>query len=196
MLAEFASEKDIVAAARALHERGYLQLDALTPRPVERLQEIIAPVRSTLPRTVFIAGVLGIITALVTQWFCNAYDYPINVGGRPPFSLPAFIPITFEIMVLFAGLAAFFGVLHRMRLPRLSHPVFDAPGIEGASIDRFWLVVSALDPQFEPDETERLLAELGGERMALVAEDQRLARSWRAAAPRSAGTKQPEEASP
>lgn len=193
MLAEFASEEDIVTAARALHERGYVELDALTPRPVEPLQELIAPVRSTLPRTVFIAGVLGIVTALVTQWFCNAYDYPINVGGRPPFSLPAFIPITFEIMVLFAGVTAFFGVLHRMRLPRLSHPVFDAPGIEGASIDRFWLVVSALDPKFKPDETERLLADLGGERIALVAEDQRLVRSWRAALPPS---EQPEEANP
>jgi hypothetical protein len=174
MLAEFASEDEIVAAVRALRERGYLDIDTLTPRPIDALQELIAPARSSLPRSVFIGGLIGAITGLGVQWFCNTWDYPINVGGRPPFSLPAFIPITFEIMVLFAGLTAFFGVLHRMRLPRLSHPVFDAPGIECASIDRFWLVVGADDPGFDRHETERLLAELGGERVAMVAEDARL----------------------
>ena len=193
MLAEFASEDRIVAAARALRERGYRELDALTPRPIDALQELIAPARSSLPRTVLIGGVLGIATALLTQWYCNTWDYPLNVGGRPPFSLPAFIPITFEIMVLFAGLTAFFGVLHRMRLPRLSHPVFDAPGIEGASIDRFWLVVLGEDPSFDGDETERLLIELGGEHVAVVAEDPRLVRRTRAVA---ASTDPPEGASP
>ncbi|HKP60533.1 MAG TPA: DUF3341 domain-containing protein [Polyangiales bacterium] len=168
MLAEFSTEQAIVAATRALRERGYSALDTVTPRPIEELQQLIAPERSTLPRTVFIAGLLGAITGLGVQWFCNTWDYPLNVGGRPAFSLPAFIPITFEIMVLFAGLAAFFGVLHRMHLPRLAHPQFDAPGIESASIDRFWLVVE--DTGFDRQETERLLVELGGERVATVAE--------------------------
>src|SRR5262245_45533815 len=118
LLAEFASESAIVEAARALRERGYHALDAITPRPIEALQDLLAPVRSSLPRTVWVSGLAGAITGLGVQWFCNAWDYPINVGGRPPFSAPAFIPITFEIAVLFAALAAFFGVLHRMRLPR------------------------------------------------------------------------------
>lgn len=178
MLAEFAEETSIIAAARVLREAGYRQLDALMPRPVEALQDIIAPERSTLPRTVFIAGLLGAGTGIGVQWFCNAWDYPLNVGGRPPFSLPAFIPIMFEIMVLFAGVTAFFGVLHRMRLPRLSHPVFDAPGIESASIDRFWLVVNAESPDFDPGATEEKLLGLGAEQVVMVAEDPRAVASW------------------
>lgn len=168
LLAEFAGEAEIVQAARALREQGYRELDAITPRPIQALQELLAPVRSTLPRSVLVAGILGGITALGVQWFCNAWDYPLNVGGRPPFSLPAFIPITFEITVLFAGLTAFFGVLHRMRLPQLAHPVFDAPGIESASIDHFWLVVDASDAHFDAAETERALLELGADHVARV----------------------------
>jgi hypothetical protein len=173
MLAEFAEQSLIITAARALREAGYQQLDALTPRPVEELQAIIAPERSTLPRTVFVAGVLGACTALGVEWFCNAWDYPINVGGRPPFSLPAFIPITFELMVLFAGVTAFFAVLHRMHLPWLSNPVFDAPGIESASSDRFWLVVNAESPDFDPSATQEKLLGLGAAQVVMVAEDPR-----------------------
>ena len=163
--AEFDSEASIVSAARALQEQGYRALDALTPRPIDDLQDIVAPRRSTLPRTVLAAGLTGTLVGLGVQWWCNAWDYPINVGGRPPFSLPAFVPITFEIMVLFAALATFFGVLRRMYLPRLAHPVFDVPGIESASIDRFWLLVLADDRHPDDATTERLLAELGGEQI-------------------------------
>jgi hypothetical protein len=161
VLAEFASGDAIVAAAEALRERGFRELDAFTPRPIEALEDAIAPGRSTLPRTVFIAGALGAAVGLGTQWFCNTWDMPLNVGGRPPFSLPAFIPITFELMVLFAAVAAFFGVLSRAGLPHLTHPVFDVAAFARASDDRFWLFVSRDDACYRVDETERLLHELG-----------------------------------
>jgi Protein of unknown function (DUF3341) len=170
LAAEFESESAILAAAEALRQRSRATLDALTPRPIEALQDLIAPERSTLPRTVFVAGVCGALTGLGVQWWCNAVDYPLNVGGRPPFSLPAFIPITFEIMVLFAALATFFGVLYRMRLPRLAHPVFDAPGIASASIDRFWLVVADDDPGLDEERARALLSELGAARIARIPE--------------------------
>ena len=165
LIAEFSSAGALVRAAGALRELGYVELDAITPRPIEALDEVLSLPRSSLPRSVFVAGVLGIATALAVQWYCNSFDYPLNVGGRPPFSLPAFIPITFEIMVLFAALTAFFAVLHRMHLPRLAHPVFDTPGIEGASIDRFFLVVSERDPKFDPQQTGRALAPLEPEQI-------------------------------
>jgi hypothetical protein len=161
VLAEFDSDHAIVAAAEALRERGYRDLDAFTPRPIEALQDAIAPGRSTLPRTVFIAGACGAAVGLGTQWFCNAWDLPLNVGGRLPFSLPAFIPITFELMVLFAALAAFFGALYRAGLPHLTHPVFDVAAFARASDDRFWLFVSANDPSYRDHETEQLLHQLG-----------------------------------
>lgn len=167
-LAEFASESAVVAAARAMQHRGYACLDAITPRPIEALQELLTPVRSTLPRSVLVAGALGAITALAVQWYCNTWDYPINIGGRPAFSLPAFIPITFEIMVLFASLTAFFGVLWRMRLPRLAAALFDAPGFESASVDRFWILVSADEPGFDPNRACEVLLELGAEHVAVV----------------------------
>jgi hypothetical protein len=161
LMVEFASDEAIVEATRALTERGFRELDGFTPRPIEALQTLLAPQRSTLPRTVFVAGALGAATALATQWFCNAWDYPLNVGGRPAFSLPACIPITFELMVLFAAVAAFFGVLHRAGLPHLTHPVFDVPLFASASVDRFWLFVSTREASYQPDETERILHQHG-----------------------------------
>jgi Protein of unknown function (DUF3341) len=157
VMAEFGSEQAIVGATRALLEAGYRRLDAFVPRPIEELSDLITPQRSTLPRTVFIGAVFGAIVGLGTQWFCNTWDSPLNVGGRPPFSLPAFIPIMFEITVLFGSLTAFFGVLYRMRLPRLADPVFEVPGFASASIDRFWLYVSADDPRWRAQELEELL---------------------------------------
>jgi hypothetical protein len=161
LVAEFEDALAITSATRALHAQGFRELDAFVPRPVEALVQLIAPKRSTLPRTVLIASVIGALSGLGVQWFCNTWDYPLNVAGRPAFSLPAFIPITFEATVLFGAVTAFFGVLQRMGLPQLYHPLFEVPGFERASSDRFWLFVGAQDPQFEPVVLEGLLREHG-----------------------------------
>jgi hypothetical protein len=158
VVAEFGSDHAIVAAARTLIEAGYRQIDAFVPRPIEELSDLITPQRSTLPRTIFFGGLFGAIAGLGTEWFCNTWDSPLNVGGRPAFSLPAFIPIMFEVTVLFGSLTAFFGVLWRMRLPRLADPIFEVPNFESASIDRFWLYVSADDPRWRAQELEQTLA--------------------------------------
>jgi Protein of unknown function (DUF3341) len=158
VMGEFGSERAIIDAARALIEAGYRHIDAFVPRPIEELSDLITPQRSTLPRTVFFGGLFGALAGLGTEWFCNTWDSPLNVGGRPAFSLPAFIPIAFEVTVLFGSLTAFFGVLWRMRLPRLADPVFEVPNFESASIDRFWLYVSADDPRWRTQELEEKLA--------------------------------------
>ncbi len=157
--AEFASDTAAVDAARRLVERGHGVLDAFTPRPVAALEELVAPERSTLNRSVFVGGLIGACTGLGIEWACNAWDYPLNVGGRPPFALPAYIPITFEAMVLFASLTAFFGFLHRAGLPWLAHPAFEVPGFERASNDRFFLLVERAGANDE--ELQALLVELG-----------------------------------
>jgi hypothetical protein len=157
--AEFASDDAAVHAARRLVEAGHGVLDAFTPRPVVALEELVAPGRSNLNRTVFVAGVAGACTGLGLEWACNAWDYPLNVGGRPPFALPAYISIAFEAMVLFAALAAFFGFMHRAGLPWLAHPAFDVPGFERASNDRFFLLVERTSSNGE--ELRALLGELG-----------------------------------
>jgi hypothetical protein len=158
--AEFASGAGAIAAARTLVARGHGVLDAFTPRPIAALEVIVAPGRSTLNRTVFMAGLIGALTGLGIEWGCNAWDYPLNVGGRPPFALPAYIPITFEATVLFAAFAAFFGFMHRAGLPWLSHPAFEVPGFERASIDRFFLLIER-PLGGEGDALQTLLFELG-----------------------------------
>src|SRR3954468_14003966 len=157
--AEFASDTAAVAAARRLIERGHAVLDAFTPRPVAALEEVVAPGRSSLNRTVFVWGAIGACTGLGIEWACNAWDYPLNVGGRPPFALRASMPIAFEAMVLFAALTAFFGFMHRAGLPWLAHPAFGVPGFERASNDRFFLLVERTGANDE--ELHALLVELG-----------------------------------
>lgn len=157
--AEFASERAIIGATRALIELGYRRIDAFVPRPSEELSDLITPQRSSLPFTVFIGSVVGVFAGIGTEWFCNTWDWPLNVGGRPAFSLPAFIPIAFEITVLFGSLTAFFAVLWRMGLPRLADPIFEVPNFESASIDHFWLYVGADDPRWRAQEVEQTLAE-------------------------------------
>jgi len=162
--AEFESDELALRAAERLRESGCELIDAYTPRPFEPLEELVAPGRSNLNRTVFVAGCLGAVTGLGVQWFCNAWDYPLNVGGRPPFALPAYVPITFEATVLFAAFAAFFGFMHRAGLPWLSHPAFDVPGFERASVDHFFLLVGRAPDQTD-DGLEALLVELGALRV-------------------------------
>jgi hypothetical protein len=163
LVAEFTADDAIVRAARDLRGRGYRELDAFVPRPVEGLEQALQLGRSNLNRGVLLAGVLGAATGLLVQWYCNGWDYPLNVGGRPPFSLPAFIPITFEIMVLFASLTAFVMSLRRGKLPWLTHPLFYVDGFERVSSDRFWLWVGGDDPVFAVERTRETLQELGAE---------------------------------
>jgi hypothetical protein len=161
IMAAFDGDTAIVAAARALHERGYRRLDAFVPRPIPALEELLVLDRSKLSRPVFLAAVSGGLGALALQWFCNGWDYPLNVGGRPPLSLPAFIPIAFELTVLSGAVTAFVGVLYQMGLPRLYQPVFEVPGIERASDDQFWLYIAKADPAFDVDRVTSLLTDHG-----------------------------------
>src|SRR5690348_13022395 len=110
MVAEFEDPGDLVEAARAAREQGYRRMEAYTPYPIRELDEIL-PMWNYLPTVVFIAGVVGAFTAWYMQYFIAAIVYPVNVGGRPLNSWPSFIVITFELTVLFASVAAFFGML-------------------------------------------------------------------------------------
>lgn len=148
LLAEYDSAADLLAALRRLRELGYRKLDAFTPYPVKGVSELIGLRRSIVPKIVLGMALCGGAGAYGLQWWMNAYDYPIDVGGRPPHSALAFVPITFEMTVLAAGLTAFITVFVLARLTTLDHPIFDVPGFERASIDRFWLGIDAGDEKF------------------------------------------------
>ncbi|HUB08108.1 MAG TPA: DUF3341 domain-containing protein [Myxococcales bacterium] len=169
VLAEFATPHESIAAARSLRELGHRDLDLHSPYPLEGSEEALGLRPSRIPVAVLVGAVAGGLFAHWGQWFCAASDFPINVGGRPDYAPPAFIPITFELAVLFAALAAFFGVFAVARLPRLHHPVFEAEGFRRALIDRYWLSVAG-GAGLDTDTLRLRLRELGATRIETVEE--------------------------
>ena len=146
LLAELESGPALLAAVRALREAGVAHIDAFTPYEVAGLDELLGVRRSRLGWIVLAAGLLFGGGAYLLQWWINVVDYPLDIGGRPYHSAPAFIPITFEMTVLFASAAALISAIVLGGLPRLWHPVFEIEGFERASIDRFWLQAGAGSP--------------------------------------------------
>lgn len=164
ILAEFVDSNAMLAAARKLREEGIERvgkIEAYTPYPVHGLEEALGLPKSKVPLLVFGGGMTGAFSAIALQWFCNAYDYPINVGGKPLFSWPMAVPVTFELGVLLGAFGAFFGLFALLKLPRLHHPVFDAPEFRSASIDRFWISVETKAPDDERDRIRSRLSDLG-----------------------------------
>ena len=170
MLAEFERPDELVEAARRAREAGYRRMDGYTPFPIHGLSEALGLPPSKLPLVVLVGGIIGCATALGMQWFSSTVHYPMNVGGRPFASWPSFIPITFELTVLFAAGAAVFGMLGMNRLPMPYHPVFNAPRFAFASRDRFFLGVEAKDPKFEREKTRAFLLDLGAREVVEVEE--------------------------
>jgi hypothetical protein len=160
-LAQLLTPEDLLRAVHELRRRGYRRLDAFTPYPIKGLEEALHLRRSPLNWRVLPLALLGAGFGYLIQWWCNGVDYPLNVGGRPLNSVPAFIPITFEAGVLSAALTGCFLLLLLCRLPALYSPLFDVPGFERASVDRFWVGVDDRDPWFNEVQTERDLRELG-----------------------------------
>lgn len=156
---EFDSPAALVEAAKTVHQRGFRNMEAYSPYPVKELDDVI-PGMNPVPLMVLAGGVLGVITALVMQYYVAVYEYPINVGGRPLNSWPAFIPITFELAVLFASIAAFGGTLWLAGLPLPHHPVFNLAEFARASNDRFFLMIEASDPLLQHKEFRDSLNEL------------------------------------
>jgi len=159
LMAEFSTHQELVHAAEKAYERGFRKMDGYAPFPVEGLAEALGK-KTRLPLLVLIGGIVGGLGAYFMEWDANIISYPINIGGRPLNSWPAFIPITFELTVLGAALAAFFFSLGLNGLPRPYHPVFNVPEFERASQDRFFLCIEATDPMFEAHHTRAFLQSL------------------------------------
>jgi hypothetical protein len=160
-MAEFENPSDAVAAARHVYEAGYRKIDAFSPYPVEELSEAIGVHSTRMPLIVLIGGLLGGSLGYLMQYYLLVISYPLNVGGKPPHSWPAFIPITFEMTVLGAALFAVFGMMALNGLPEPYHPVFNAPNFALASRDRFFVLVESTDPKFDRERTAEFLRSLG-----------------------------------
>jgi len=160
LLAEFEKPEQLVAAAHRAREAGYRRMDGYTPFPVEGLAQALGRRYTMVPFITLMGGLIGGSSGFALQWWVSKIAYPINVGGRPFNSWPAFIPVTFEMTILGASLAAVFGMLALNGLPMPYHPLFNEPRFALASRDRFFLAIEARDRRFDRAETRRFLESL------------------------------------
>lgn len=160
VMAEFHSSEELIEAVHKAREAGFRHLDAYTPYPIEELAEALGHHRSKLPAIVLGGGILGAIGGYALQYWTQVIVYPMNVGGRPYHSWPAFIVPAFETTILAAALSAVLGMFFLNGLPQPYHPVFNVPGFAMASRDRYFLVIESRDPLFDRDAVHRLLAGL------------------------------------
>ena len=157
LAAEFDSPESLREAANKVYQAGYRRADAYSPMPVEGLADALGMGRTRVPHIVLVGAFCGACTGFFMLWYANVISYPWNIGGRPANSWEAFIPITFELGVLFASLAAVFGVMALNGLPMPYHPVFNLPNFSLASRNRFFLVIETTDPQFDLLATRQFL---------------------------------------
>jgi ActD protein len=170
IIGEFRTSDAVRHAAAHLREAGFRAFEAYTPYPVKGLDQIVDPgPKRLLPALMFTAAVLGAGWGYWIQFWDEAVNYPINVGGRPYNSWPAFMVSTFEIMLLVTVFAGLVGMLAASRLPKLYHPLFDANAFQRASRDRFVICIEASDPSFDPDSVRAVFSQLGAVRIEEVA---------------------------
>ncbi len=160
LLAEFDDAESLVEAARHVRDAGYKSMDAYTPFPVEGLADALGFRRTRLPLLVLCGGILGGLAGFSLSYYCAAIAYPMNIGGRPLNSWPAFIPVTFEMTILIAALTVVLGMLGLNGLPRPHHPLFAVPQFTRASRDGFFLCIEARDPKFDRAATRQFLESL------------------------------------
>jgi hypothetical protein len=170
IMAEFDDPNALVAATHRAYLEGYRRMDAYSPFPIEELHEALGSRPTRLPLIVLIGGLVGCIGGYALQYWVSATAYPVNIGGKPLHSWPAFIPVTFECTILVAALSAVFGMLALNGLPMPYHPVFNVSRFALASRNRFFLCIEATDTKFGLEETRKFLETLGPREVTTVAE--------------------------
>jgi hypothetical protein len=168
LMAEFEEPMELLHAAERAYSSGYRKLDAYSPMPIHGLAEAIGFTRTGVSPIVLVAGILGCISGFSLCWWMAAVAYPHVVAGRPFNSWPMWIPITFELTVLFASIACLLSMLGLNRLPQPYHPVFNVPAFARASTDRFFLCIEAADPVFDAEGTWKFLESLHPTSVAVV----------------------------
>ncbi|QDT09901.1 quinol:electron acceptor oxidoreductase subunit ActD [Planctomycetes bacterium K23_9] len=169
--AEFTSVDTLLAACRRVRDAGYTKTDAFAPFAVHGIDKALGIKPTVLPWIALIGGVTGVTVALCMQIWMNAIDYPYIISGKPFISLPAFIPVAFELTILLASFGAFFGMWALNGLPRFSNPMFTNPRFDRVTDDTFFLFVDSKDERFDQAGVERLFADCGGEHIDTVVED-------------------------
>ncbi len=171
ILAEYESHTELLAAARKVRDEGFARWDCYSPFPVHGIDPAMGIKRTKLPYIVMVAGITGCLTAIGFQYWANSVDYAFKISGKPFFSIPANIPITFELTVLFSALTTFFSMLVLNGLPQHSSPLDRVRRFARASDDRFFVVIEASDPKYDGDATRDMLEATGPVAVELVPDD-------------------------
>ncbi len=162
LLIELESATALQEAARRVRDAGYTRWDAYSPFPVHGLEEAMGLRDSRLPWVSLLGGLAGVAAAYLLVWWTNAVDYPYVISDKPLNSVPADIPVMFELTVLFSAFLTLFAILAFTRLPRWRHPVFSSRRFKRATTDRFFICIETSDPRFDERGTTAFLAALGG----------------------------------
>jgi hypothetical protein len=169
-LVEFTAVPQLLAAAEKVRDAGYTRWDCHTPFPVHGLNDAMGLRPTRLPWLVLGAGLTGAGLGLGLQWWTNAVNYPFLISGKPLFSIPANIPVTFELTILFSAVSAFLGMLVLNDLPRWYHALFHSPRFRRVTADRFFITIEVADPLFDAAGTRAFLGSLGGTAVEAVEE--------------------------
>jgi mono/diheme cytochrome c family protein len=171
LLAEYDSPTAILSASKKIRDAGFSRWDTFTPFPVHGIDKAMGIKMTILPWIVLGAGLTGLASAILLQWWTNSYDYPWLISGKPMWSIPANVPIMFELTVLFSGLTALVGMLVLNNLPFPSHPLDFVKRFARSTDDRFFLLIEAADPKFDEEATKKLLEETHPAAVEAVHED-------------------------
>ena len=169
LMAEFDDPNALVAATYRSHYEGYRRMDAYSPFPIEELHEALGAHHTRLPLIVLIGGIIGCIGGYLLQYWAASVAYPINIAGKPLNSWPQFVPVCFELTILFAALSGVIGMILLNGLPMPYHPVFNVPRFALASRNGFFLCIEAKDPRFDLEKTRGFLETLGPREVSTVA---------------------------
>ena len=172
LLAEFPTPGAVLHAAEKLRDAGYSQFDTHSPFPIHGMDAAMGMKDSKLGLIVFPIGLTGTTLAFLMMWWMNGVDYPLVIGGKPPYSLPSQIPIMFEVTIHLSAFATVFGMFHLNRLPRHHHPIFNSERFKSFSDDKFFVSVESSDPKWNLERTKQLLESCHAEHIELVYDDE------------------------
>lgn len=168
ILAEYDSPSAIFHACEQVRDAGFRRFDSYTPFPVHNLDKAMGLGPSYLPWMVLFAGMTGACLAMGFMIWASAYDYPLNIGGKPTFSIPAFIPVTFEVTILFSGLTAVFGMFFLNTMPTYHHPLFDIADFAKATDNKFFLLIEARDKKYDQKQVSDFFIKTGAKSTTIV----------------------------
>ena len=172
LLAEFKNPGELMEAARSVSKAGYHKFDAYSPFPIHGMDDAMGLKKSKLGWIVLFHGIAGLLIGIVLQLWVSTEAYPLNISGKPHANIPAFVPVAFELTILFSAFGAFFGMFVLNKLPSLNHPLFNSKIFEKVTDDGFFIGIEAGDDLYSNEKTEKLLKDIGASHIEKVYEDE------------------------